>query len=175
MDRQSELADDTSALAVDLESLLAAWRLVHPHARRLTMHSLSTRIGVSENTLSALRTGQRRNIDRRILAQLCWFFRCQPAAVLRLPSDGPLSPDALGVHEPRLEEVGTIRCLMQAILDQRGISIHAGAALCGISYPSLRRWALDSAQSYNLDHLARACHALAVGMNDLLRYETLTM
>jgi DNA-binding Xre family transcriptional regulator len=175
MDRQAESAEETPAIAVDLESLLAAWRLVHPHAPRLTMHRLSERIEVSENTLSGLRTGQRRNIDRRILARICWFFECQPAAVLRLPSDGPLALDAVVGYEPRADQPGTIHSLVQTILDQRRLSIHAGAALCGISYPTFRRWTLNSAQSYNLDHLARACHTLAVGINDLLRYETMTM
>lgn len=74
MSAPTTIAVTDSGIAVHVGKLLAQ--------RGMTMVELSTRIGIHQNNLSKLRTGEIAFIRLETLAKLCEILQCQPGDLL---------------------------------------------------------------------------------------------
>ncbi|MCC1480444.1 helix-turn-helix domain-containing protein [Roseibaca sp. Y0-43] len=55
--------------------------------RKMTARELASRIGISEQNLSLLRSGKVRGVRFRTLEAICTELNCQPGDILELETD----------------------------------------------------------------------------------------
>jgi putative transcriptional regulator len=55
--------------------------------RKMTARELASRIGISEQNLSLLRSGKVRGVRFRTLEAICTELKCQPGDILELETD----------------------------------------------------------------------------------------
>lgn len=55
--------------------------------RKMTARDLASRIGISEQNLSLLRSGKVRGVRFRTLEAICTELKCQPGDILELETD----------------------------------------------------------------------------------------
>ncbi len=75
------------AITLNLNVLIAHWEQLHP-GRKLTLRTLSDRVGVNKNTLGRLRSGTAVRLDLSTLDALCRFFDCTPNDLLIFSKEG---------------------------------------------------------------------------------------
>lgn len=135
--------------------------------KSLYIKDLALHIGVNKQSILRMKRTEdkTRRYPKKILEQLCTYFHCHVADLLRFEGDDRKKK----ITVPSLEknEKFVIQTNLILLLDKEGISVQRFAALLERPYETVRKFAHDKMERLPQDLIEEVCEFFNIGLEEL--------